>query len=356
MWRTNGFSLIELMIGLALGLIGMLIVTQVLVVNNKYQASVTAAGESQSVGNLALYSIERDVKQAGYGFASPTLLGCTLTGTDNTRGIPLVVSSLIPALISPGASDDLSDQLTVAYGNSELRMSPVFLSAAYDGSAANIGLNNAFGFNAGDFFLMAQNGIAKCVMGRVSSLPTPATLAHSNTGTYGRYNKATGEGVAYSANVGEVYDLGPDFKYVTYRVVYCSSSTYAAASCQQTPDTTHVASLLIQESLLSGNVLVISDRVQTFQAQYGHDTDADGTVDLWDTVPPTTSTAWASTPVLRMGLAIKDSIRESATVTNSPLSIWDGGPAVTLSSEDQHYRYKTYSVVAPLRNMIWRTF
>ena len=54
MSRIKGFSLIELMVGMTLGLVGLLIVTEVLVVNNTMQASISAAGESQSVGNLAL--------------------------------------------------------------------------------------------------------------------------------------------------------------------------------------------------------------------------------------------------------------------------------------------------------------
>ncbi len=362
MSRIKGFSLIELMVGMTLGLVGLLIVTEVLVVNNTMQASISAAGESQSVGNLALYTIERDVKQAGYGFATATLLGCTFTGTDNTRGIPLV-ENLVPARISAGASSDLSDQITIAYGTSELRMSSVFLAAAYDGGAGDLKASNTFGFNAGDYFLLAQSGIPKCVLGQVSSLVTAAPcsssgpcFAHASTGTYGRYNNSTGEGVAYNANVGELYNLGANFKYLSYRVVYCTTSTYVAANCQTNSDSTHATSLLIQESFLTGNVLVISEKVQTFQAQYGHDTDADGTVDVWDAVPPTTAAAWAATPVIRMALALKDSTRDPATVTASPLSLWLGGPSVTLSEEDQHYRYKTYSVTVPLRNLIWRAF
>jgi len=357
----------ELMVGMTLGLVGLLIVTQVLSVNNTIQARISAAGESQSVGNLSLYTMERDVKQAGYGFASTTLLGCTLTGTDNTRGIPLVVGNLVPVTIAAGASTNLSDQLTVAYGTSQLRMSSVFLAAGYDGGVGILALSNAFGFQPGDYFLLGQAGNPKCVLGQVSSLVTTVTgplqcttttpcLAHANTGIYGRYNNGAGEGVAYNANVGELYDLGSGFNYVTYRVVYCASASYAAASCQQTPDAAHGASLLIQESFLTGNVLVIAENVQTFQAQYGHDSDADGTVDTWDTVQPTSAAGWAATPVIRMGLALKESTREPAQVTASPLSVWLNGPAVILSEEDQHYRYKTYSVTVPLRNMIWRTF
>ena len=362
MSRIKGFSLIELMVGMTLGLVGLLIVTEVLVVNNTMQASISAAGESQSVGNLALYTIERDVKQAGFGFATATLLGCTFTGTDNTRGIPLV-ENLVPARISAGASASLSDRITVAYGTSELRMSSAFLGAAYDGGAGDLKLNNSFGYKAGDYFLLGQVGNPKCVLGRVTSLITTAPcssagpcLAHASTGAFGRYNKSTGEGTAYSANVGELYDLGDNFKYLTYRVVYCATSAYAAATCQDSPDTSHATSLLIQESFMTGNVLVISEKVQTFQAQYGHDTDTNGTVDLWDTVPPTTAAAWAATPVIRMALALKESARDPALVTASPLSLWLDGPSVTLSEEDQHYRYRTYSVTVPLRNLIWRAF
>ena len=332
------------MIGLTLGIIGMLIVTQVLSVSTGYQATITAAGEAQSIGNLSLYTIERDLKQSGFGITSPTLLGCQLTGYDNTRGVNISQRLYPVAIVAPVSATD-SDTITIAYGTSDTRMGLVNLTANYngaaDGGANDIHIGNRFGFVVGDFFLLGQitNPATPCVLGQISGLPTTdvTAITHATTSAY-RYNKSNGMGQAFTANnVGEFYSLGQAFNFNTYSV--------------------NAAKELVQTSVLTGNTLVIAENVMVFKARYGHDsTGTDGTVDTWDTVIPTTSAAWGSTTNVRMGLAIKNPRREATAVTPSPLELWPSGPSITLSTEDQHYRYRTYNVVVPLRNMIWRTF
>lgn len=327
------------MIGLTLGIVGMLIVAQVLSVSGGYQASITAAGEAQSVGNLSLYTIERDLKQAGFGIASPTVLGCQLTGYDSSRPTTPISQRLYPMeIIAPASAND-SDTISIAYGTSDTRMGLVTLVAAYDGSDANIRIQNRYGFSVGDFFLLGQftTPATPCVLGQISSLPSTdvTAIAHASGSAY-RYNKSGGLGQAYLANIGEIYSLGRSFNFNTYSV--------------------NASKQLIQQSVLTGNTLVIADNVMAFKARYGHDSSGNGTIDTWDTVTPTSSAAWAVTTNVRMGLAIKNPRREVGTVTASPLELWPGGPSVTLSTEDQHYRYRTYNVVVPLRNMIWRTF
>lgn len=340
MYPTNdssrGFSLIELMVGLTLGMIGMLIVAKVLEVSGKYQSTITAAGESQAIGNLSLYTIERELKQAGFGIATPTLLGCQLTGYDNTRAVA-ISRTLYPVEITAAATADDSDALSVAYGTSEMRMGPVTLTAAYNGTDADIDIQNRFGFVAGDYFIVGQltTPATPCVLGQVSDIPATSVTAITHDNSY-RYNKSGGLLVNFSANVGEFYGLGRRFNFNTYSV--------------------NASKQLIQQSALTGNSLVISDNVLAFKARYGHDTDANGTIDTWDAVIPTTSAGWSATTNVRMGLAVKNPQRDAATVTASPLFLWPNGPSVALSAEDQHYRYRTYNVVVPLRNLIWRSF
>ena len=340
---ARGFSLIELMVGLTLGVVGMLIVAQVLSVSGGYQASIAAAGEAQSIGNLSLYTIERDLKQAGYGIASPSLLGCQLTGYDNTRGVSISQRLYPVAIVAPVSAND-SDTITIAYGTSDTRMGLVYLSTAYNGSGADILVGNRYGFSVGEFFLLSQitTPATPCVLGQISGLPAPyngSNVSHASmeAGVTYRYNKSGGLGQAFIANnVGEFYGLGSTFSFNTYSV--------------------NTAKELVQQSVLSGNSLVIAENVMAFKARYGHDSTGDGTIDTWDTVIPATAAAWAATTNVRMGLAVKNPRRELTAVTASPLELWPGGPTITLATEDQHYRYRTYNVVVPLRNMIWRTF
>ncbi len=334
---SRGFSLVELMVGITLGMIGMLIVAKVLEISSGHHATISAAGEAQSTGNLSLYTIERELKQAGFGIATATLLDCQLNAYDTTRSL-FISRTLNPVEITAPLSADDSDSIAIAYGNSEVRMGGLTLTAAYNGDATDIDIQNRFGLKKGDFFLLGQitTPATPCVLGQISDIPATSTTAVSHTGTVYPFNKNGGLGVSFSANIGEFYDLGQSFSFNTYSV---------DATKKQ----------LIQQSALTGNSLVIADNVQVFKARYGHDSNGDGTVDVWDTVLPTNFAGWATTTNVRMGLAIKNPRREQTTVTSSPLTLWPG-VSVTLSAEDQHYRYRTYNVVVPLRNMIWRTF
>jgi len=321
------------MVGLTLGMIGMLIVSKVLGISSGHQAVISAAGEAQSIGNLSLYTIERELKQAGFGISSPNLLGCQFNAYTTT----LISRKLYPVEIQTSAG---SDSLTIAYGSSDKRMGPIPLFTAYPGDDTDIAVSNRYGLIANDYFILGQPS-KNCVFGQISSVPTTSTTAVSHiSGTSFPYNKSGGLGVTYDAStglVGQFYDLGAAFSYNTYSV-----------SNNQ----------LIQTPVLfpSGSTMVIADNVQAFLVRYGHDANADGTVDTWDTAIPTTSAGWAATTNVRMGLAIKNPRREATTITSSPLELWPSGPTVTLTTEEQHYRYRTYNVIVPLRNMIWRTF
>jgi len=341
MYRTkssiNGFSLVELMIGMTLGLVGMLIVAQVMSTNASFQASTNAAGEAQTVGNLSLYTIERDLKQAGFGISTPSLLGCQLTGWSNSSS-SVISQPLYPVSIDDGATADDSDAITIAYGTSETRMGSVALASTYDGSASDINVQNRFGYFIGDFFVLAQitNPATNCVMGQITAIPSTSLTALSHAASAQNYNRANGENISFNPQIAEFYNLGGGFTFNTYSV--------------------NANHQLIQKSNLSGNSAAIAENVYVFKARYGHDSDGDGTVDTWDAVVPTTTTAWGRTTNVRIGLAVKSPQREASLVSTSTLQLWPDGPTVTLSSEDQHYRYRTYNSIVPIRNMIWRTF
>lgn len=333
MWNIDqkGFSLIELMVGLTIGLFGMLIVTQVLIVSNSYRLTTVAAGEAQSIGNLGLYTIEREVRQGGFGLVSQNVLNCTMNGYDNDRGASFT-GTLMPVNISDTASPDgVSDTLEVAYATGNSRMSRVLLSQTYAGGDNDLVLQNRFGFTVGSLFLLAEVG-KTCTLGQITALPTvdPSNITHASTA---RFNKSGGIGVSYSANVGELYDLGSGFAFNAYSV-----------------NANHE---LVQDSLLTGQTLVIADNVLAFKAEYGSDTNNDGTVDTWNRTPPADATAWQSVTNIRMGVAVKSPKRERAVVSGD-VTLWPGGPVIPVAGEDRYYRYRVYSSIVPLRNIIWR--
>ena len=68
------------MVGMLIGLIGIVIITHLYLVNEAYKRSTTGSGSAQVNGAIALFSLERDVRMSGYGFAHSGALGCTCAG------------------------------------------------------------------------------------------------------------------------------------------------------------------------------------------------------------------------------------------------------------------------------------
>src|SRR6267378_3835863 len=84
----RGFSMVELLVAMLIGLIGMIIIFQVFQVSEGIKRSTTSGGDAQQNGVIALYSIERDFKNAGMGFNDTTFVGCNIIGWDRDRATP----------------------------------------------------------------------------------------------------------------------------------------------------------------------------------------------------------------------------------------------------------------------------
>jgi type IV pilus assembly protein PilW len=84
--RERGISLVEILIGVTIGVIGILAIFQTVAVWNKHAQTTTSGGDAQIAGTLALFNLERDLKQAGHGFSRAPLqvMGCPVTAA----GIP----------------------------------------------------------------------------------------------------------------------------------------------------------------------------------------------------------------------------------------------------------------------------
>lgn len=134
--RLLGFSLIEVLVGLAIGLVVVIVIGQTLSVSEGFRRTTTGGSDTQSSAAVALHFIERDFRMAGYG-----LLTVDTTGIDRslfnvcsaiavkreTASAPssIATTDYLPASINvAGAatstafgSDAGSDVLQVAYAN-----------------------------------------------------------------------------------------------------------------------------------------------------------------------------------------------------------------------------------------------
>lgn len=380
---SRGFSLVELMVGMLIALISTLAILQVFTFFEGQKRTTTSGSDALQSGAIALYQIERDIRQAGYGFNSLTLMGCTIKAYDEGAGTPYEFDfKLIPVQIVQGVGTN-PDTITISYGNSPLQTAPALITADYNGSAANFKVNNRFGFKEGDLVVIAEPG-KDCTLAQVTGLPAAVdacggggsaaqtdNIIH-NSGNYkdpnqgcqqvaARYNKPSGLGIAYNVN-SPVFNLG-------------GMPTINEYSIQNNQ-------LMVRNVLTPDPAVAIMDGVVSMHAQYGFDTragiisdlrvdpntgysdtmvDADGNGVIGDSGDFSRIGSVRLVVVARSGLREKPDPATGLCNVTSAASFslnWAAG-AISLPDDADGtswkcYRYKTFETTVPVRNMIWR--
>jgi type IV pilus assembly protein PilW len=331
----RGVGLIEVMIGIVIAMLLVLVIYQVYEISEGQKRTITAGSDAQQNASYGLHVLSRDLAVAGNGIASAavSLDGCALLRP-------------IPVLIEAGATANDPDTITVLYGGSSSLSTPVqFKSTAT--TAEPYLVPGPVGFSPKDVIAAVQgptctlstinaDGVAvDAVTGFATLTHTPVTGAMGVT--YGAVN-------ASLVNLGQPASMG--------RIAYTVDTTgHALRTQKQLPNIDPVNP-------------VVSD-VVNLKAQYGLDTDNDGIVDTWQ---PATDGVWSAADLPAQPLATLQQIRavrvaivtrspqfEKDAVTTGPLLMFDGAGVIsmTLSADDQHYRYKVLETVVPLRNALW---
>lgn len=357
--RLRGFGLVELMVGLVVGLIGIIVVFQTFAVAEGYKRTTTSGADAQQSGSVALFYIERDLRMAGYGINDPGMLGCIVLAHDATAPARDFTFAMAPVIITDGASG-APDTITITYGTSDLLPVPADLIQTMIAPASTFRVGTRYGFVPGDVVIASEPG-KNCSLAEVTALPTTAgqtdNIAH-DTGNYldasgstavARYNKAGGLGITYAAfdysvgSGGRLYNLG--------RAPV--NNTYAVNGGQ----------LQLTDLLQSTAAAAVADHIVQLQAQYGKDNAGNGIVDTWEATMPAMPTAndWSRVLAVRLAVVARSALRERPnaatgicdTTTASP--IWAGGMIdITGLADWRCYRYRVFETTVPLRNMIWR--
>ena len=291
---ATGFSLVELMVGVTVGLIGCVIIFQVLSVNEGYKRSTTGGADAQVAGALGLYMLERELRMAGYGINDRTTLGCNMIAYTSTRSPTTYNLRLVPVQIHSGATAADSDILSVNTGNPAEFAPGYGLANANMAPGANFRMENRAGVRPFDFLVGAQPGQANCVLMNAVNLPQysnaavacggandPAaveictgTAKTDADGVQRTYNNGALTGVpTYTLQNGALntrfFDLGAEPTFNVYRVINNTLSVcnMRIANCASTA---------------AANWVPVMENVVYLKAQYGLDTNDDGVVDTFD--------------------------------------------------------------------------
>jgi type IV pilus assembly protein PilW len=117
--RSRGVSLIELMIGLAIGLVLIAFVGSAYIAQSSTTRATDESSRLQETGRIAINAVERVVRSSGFvpygeGKSPPTFCKSTATTTDNAAGDPPVLGPFLEGREGTGHLEN-SDRLVLRF-------------------------------------------------------------------------------------------------------------------------------------------------------------------------------------------------------------------------------------------------
>jgi type IV pilus assembly protein PilW len=370
--RDAGMSLVELMVAMLIGLIGIVIITHLYITNDQYKRSTTGSGTAQVNGAVALYTLERELRMGGYGVNHSLALGCTCAGVNCSpvqyyynafSSFPpagAAAGALPPRVLAPVLIADNPggpDSITVLYGAANERMLPAAISEVTVAPNHDYKVDGIQGFQDNNLILVAQGGT--CLLRQVSKVQNGTTMLEHRTGPY---NPPASFGPGFTAGAA-VFNLGTPT--ATGGPVWRTFSIGNVANAYRLQSEDVLRSLATWPAPPTLQQLV--DDIVDLQAQYGKDdgsvpgtTADDGVVDVWDTVPPADATAWRRVLAVRVAVLARSQNFEKPSVAGGPCEattaapLWAGGAMTVPGGLPSCYKHRVFETVIPLRNMIWR--
>lgn len=333
--RTSGFSLVEIMVGMVIGMLGIMVIMQVYSVFESQKRATTGAGDAQNAGAIALFGMQRDIEQAGYGLSTSNIIGCNV---QLRAGPPAVTVTLAPVTINPASSvvptgDSNTDTLLIAYGSSA---SPPEGNGITSLSGSNYAVQAYGSFTAGDQ-----------VIAMPSSRPSPCSLTLTSVTAVNNPNVTVATAVA-GVGGGALYNLGttPVVKAYAVRSGNLTVCDYMTNDCSQNNSAIWVP---------------VANNIISMRAEYGQDANnpMDGILDGYGPTTPSTACGWLKTSAVRLALVARNTEPGNTAVTASAPT-WAGsattainltGTTVASGKTWQNYRYKVFETTVPIQNI-----
>jgi len=376
---SSGFSLVEIMVGMVIGMLGIIVMMQVFALAEGQKRATTGGGDAQNNGAIALYGVQRDIRQAGWGNSDLKVIGCDVVlpaGRSAAAPPAVTLNPMAPVTINhPGipAGDLNTDTLLVVYGNTNgTPQGDGFVAANTTATIFQVQTPTSFIVN--DWVIAiartrpAQPTSCGTILDRVACVGIACAAAVPSAS-----NVVVATGAAVNTLLGgtpssTLYNLGQAPKILAYAIrggnlTLCD---YMANDCGAAGNT--------------GNATIwvpISSNIVSLRAQYGRDTTIlaapatvtmDGIVDIYDqTMPtlqtaanvaptPTTGCGWARISAIRLVLVARSGQYEKDPVTTTaPAWLGTATTPIDLSADTDwaHYRYKIFQTVVPVRNIAW---
>ena len=354
------------MVGLLIGMLAVILIMQVFANSEGSKRTTTGGDDAQINGSIALYGLERDIREAGYGVNSFNLLGCSLTYTTSGDAKSVTLGALAPININPPtdlipAGDANTDTLLIVFGNSNGPPEGDLINGAPSTGSYPVTTPGSFAVN--DY-----------VVAQPAARPSPCALAIDRVTAKSASALSVSPGDATGLTLGSiVFNLGqaPTVRAYAVRSGSLTMCDYRVNNCG---DVAHTSN--------SDIWVPVATNVVSLRAQYGRDITAGAQmasiVGTFDQTTPGTAAdksglavqcGWARTLAVRLALVARnpqyDKNDSPFATTSAPT--WAGTAVSTASptnptalaidlgsnSEWKHYSDKTLTTTVPIRNVGW---
>lgn len=332
--KNKGFSLIELMVGVTIGLIALIFVVKTVTTFDSGKRKTTGNADAQTNALIALHLIKNEVQLGGYGYPYSDVFNPLLRCTSMVNPAGSGVDQFFPVqIVDGGTAAGASDTVTVHYANSTTGGTSVKVSSV-----------------SGNNYMVDFSGA--CKEGSIAIVTKDSSCGYSKVTSSTTGQVTLADGSTMSAALGSAVD--------------------ASVSCVSQMNTVTFRSDG-EDLLMNGNV-IMSDIVN-MQAQYGiSDTATSNVVTSWVDA----SGAWVAPGVsdrnrikaIRIAIVARNTSMDTTAVTGGCVTdkgtvnvgpcAWNDltvskAPKIDLSNiqDWNKYRYRSFDIVIPIRNIIW---
>ena len=375
---TGGFSLIELLVSMVIGLVVTLAITSVLIRSEGSKRSTTSVNDLNQTGAYAAYVLDRAIRSAGSGFSQnwSAMYGCRLNASaSGTQVLPATIAAastftnvsaamparLAPVVIGKGLAPNTGgDVLMVIGGMAGAAETPLAVTPV---SSTNWQVPNTLTYRVGNMVLLADPSVPSgCMVQQLGSLDATASTVQ----LAGTYFSATGTTVNLASFTGGTVmaQLGSDATNPPHFQLFGVGANNALFSYD-----------LLQNG---GGEQPIADGVVEMRALYGVDTAIprpNGTLGNW--VDPIAGSGYEASVLMDGSVASQDKLRRIVAIrlgfilrtslperpqdyqqpTGTTLTLFGDLLAAVrqtrvLSGADLNYRFRTVETTIPLLNVL----
>ena len=372
----RGASIIELMVGVLIGMIVVAVVYNVLVMAEGYKRSTIGLADAQVTGQLTQFVLGRELANGG---------AAMMIGVEELQFCADWRLKALPVAITAGANANTSDSLLVFYSTSPRVVHPVRFSNFSNNTPTPFIVDSPNGFEPNDW-VIATNRQANCALTRATAIVQPDDSVWRPANNEGQVK------ISYAPAITAGWTLNTDWRLINMgRQLMRVQYTVDAAKAQ-----INSRNVNWRDPGWPLPVVPLAQNVVLMKAQYGVDTNADNILDCWtpadnadtcgngvDYSGPTDVTSdtgggvfatnanaarLRSIKAVRVAVVVRSEHQEnpdpvlSASIVNQTAWLFncaanDGTCQSRIQIDNtvlnDYSRYRIYESVIPLRNALW---